>query len=497
MPFTFRPARALAAACLVVVTWLSVAPAPAAALEPPRPLPNYRPAFMTDNDQRPWKDCLWASGAMLLDKWTNGDLTRTHQQLRTLAGTVAVGPRWTTCAPPMRAWASTSVLARWRRAHHLDSLLRRLAKGAGAVLLGDDPKLPRWYGRWDYGFWKLTKKEKATKDNHAVYIERYDKRHHRVWLMDPLGRPGWKGEWISVAALRRFAWTTGGGALTVAVTPIARAAPYARVKVSNPVISTTSTTVTATFGIKAPRRWAFPGADVRATFKPVGDPLLAAATSLPVTMVASATGGAPKKPVATARGTSLRATSPLPAKAGAYRATIKLTDRRFGRTVARVGNVIVFVPGPRRATITLNVHGDTIEAGQPVSLTVAVANTGTEPWAEPARHAGPLADQLPVRETHVVAHWIQLDGAADAAPPDPVELRSVPLAPGRLATIQVRLAAPAAPGAWALVVDVVDNVDGSFAARERAGCPGLRGGVHTAGRRGPVAAGARATRWEA
>ena len=77
-------------------------------------------------------------------------------------------------------------------------LLRRLAKGAGAVLLGDDSKLPRWYGRWDYGFWKLTKKEKASKDNHAVYIERYDSRRHRVWLMDPLGRPGWKGEWISI-----------------------------------------------------------------------------------------------------------------------------------------------------------------------------------------------------------------------------------------------------------------------------------------------------------
>ena len=464
MPFTSRPARALAAACFVVVTLLSAAPAPAAALEPPRPLPNYRPAFVTETDERPWKDCLWASGAMLLDKWTNGDLTRTHQQLRRLAGDRLGG---STLEDLHAAYARLGINLRFSpdggERITWTSLLRRLAKGAGAVLLGDDSKLPRWYGRWDYGFWKLTKKEKATKDNHAVYIERYDKRRHRVWLMDPLGRPGWKGEWISVAALRRFAWTTGGGALTVAVTPIARAAPYARVKVANPVISTTSTTVTATFRIKAPRRWAFPGADVRATFKPVGDPLLAAATSLPVTMVASATAGAPKKPVATARGTSLRATSPLPAKAGAYRATIKLTDRRFGRTVARVGNVTVFVPGPRRATITLYVHGDTIDAGKPVSLTVAVANTGTEPWAEPARHAGPLADQLPVRETHVVAHWIQLDGPADAAPPDPVELRSVPLAPGKLATIQVHLVAPDAPGAWALVVDVVDNVDGSFA----------------------------------
>jgi len=465
MPFTSRPARALAAACLVVVTLLSAAPAPASALEPPRPLPNHRPAFVTETDERPWKDCLWASGAMLLDKWTNGDLTPTHQQLRRLAGDRHGG---STLADLHVAYARLGINLRfspdggeritWR------TLLRRLAKGSGAVLLGDDSKLPRWYGRWDYGFWKLTKKEKATKDNHAVYIERYDKRHHRVWLMDPLGRPGWKGEWISVAALRRFAWTTGGGALTVAVTPIARPAPFARVALANPVISSTSTTVTASFGINAPRRWTFPGADVHVTFTPAGDPLLAAATSLPVTTIATATGGAPKKPVATARGTSLKATSPLPAKAGVYRVTMKLTDRRFGRTVAGARNVTVFVPGPRRAAISLIVRGATINAGRPVWLTVAVANTGTESWTEDAPPAGVQAEQLVARDTHLVAHWIRLDGPADDAPLDPVELRAVPLTLDRFTTVRVRLVAPEAPGRWALVVDVVDNVEGSFAA---------------------------------
>ena len=73
---TSRTARALAAACLVVATWLSVMPAPAAALEPPRPIPGYRPAFVTETDTRPWTDCLWASGAMLLDKWTSGAITK-------------------------------------------------------------------------------------------------------------------------------------------------------------------------------------------------------------------------------------------------------------------------------------------------------------------------------------------------------------------------------------------------------------------------------------
>ena len=327
--------------------WLSVAPTPAAALEPPRPLPNHRPAFVTETDERPWKDCLWASGAMLLDKWTNGDLTPTHQQLRRLAGDPHGG---STLEDLHVAYARLGINLRFSpdggERITWSMLLRRLAKGAGAVLLGDDSKLPRWYGRWDYGFWKLTTKEKASKDNHAVYIERYDRRHRRVWLMDPLGRPGWKGEWISVCGAASIRVDHRWRGPDRGRHPIARAAPFARVAVSNPVISATSTTATAAFGIKAPRRWTFPGADVRVTFKPAGDPLLAAATSLPVTTIATANDGRPKKPVATVRGTSLRATTPLPSKAGAYRVTMKLTDRRFGRTVARAGNVTVFVPGP-------------------------------------------------------------------------------------------------------------------------------------------------------
>jgi hypothetical protein len=464
MPLTSRPARAIAAACFVVVTWLSAAPLPAAALQPPQPLPNYRPEFVTETDEHPWTDCLWASGSMLLDKWTNGDVTRTHQQLRKLARDHKGG---SALADLHVAYARLGIDLRFSpdggERITWTTLLRRLEKGAGAVLLGDDSRLPRWFGRWDYGFWKLTKDEGKDKDNHAVYIERYDPRHGRVWLMDPLGRPGWKGEWISVRALRRFAWTTGG-ALTVAVTPTAKEAPFNRVRIASPTISMTSTTVTAAFAIKAPRRWSFPGADVRTTFKAAGDPLLAAATSLPVTTAATATTAAPKKPVAGVRGASLRATSALPAKAGAYWATFALTDRRFGRTVAQTRDFAVFVPGPRRATISLSVRNETIDAGRPVSLKVSVANTGTESWADPVHSAVAEAEQVPVRDTHVVAHWIRMGGSTDGDPPAPVELRAVPLTPGRLATVQVRLVAPDAPGTWALVVDIVDDVDGSFAA---------------------------------
>src|SRR5215203_3562127 len=94
MQFATRPARVLAAACLVVGTLLAALPGPAAALEPPRPLPGYRPAFVTETDTRPWTDCLWASGAMLLDKWTNGDVRVGRRQLRTASGDLHGGSQF-------------------------------------------------------------------------------------------------------------------------------------------------------------------------------------------------------------------------------------------------------------------------------------------------------------------------------------------------------------------------------------------------------------------
>ena len=54
--------------------------------------------------------------------------------------------------------------------------------------------------------------------------------------------------------------------------------------------------------------------------------------------------------------------------------------------------------------------------------------------------------------------------AAAEAVPLVVELRRVPLTPGRLARISHTLVVPRELGRWALVVDVVDEVDGSYAA---------------------------------
>ncbi|MCJ7712140.1 MAG: hypothetical protein MUQ32_15065, partial [Chloroflexi bacterium] len=291
-----------------------------------------------------------------------------------------------------------------------------------------------------------------------------------------LGRGKWKGEWISVRALRRFAWTSGG-ALFVAVTPTAKAAPYAGVTIADAQLSMTSTTLDATWWLEAPRKWRFPGADVRATFEPADDPLLAAAESVPVTMAGEATAEAPTAPVASVAGKLLATTAALPTEAGAYRADVTLTDLRFGGIVASAEGVAVFVPGPRRAALSLHGGGEAIEAGRAITVSVSVRNTGTESWAERAGSAQTSAGPPPIRATRVVARWVPLDVPADVMAPASVELRTVPLAPGKATTVKADLLAPGSPGIWALVVDIVDDVDGSFAALGSAPAVGVYGVV--------------------
>ena len=475
MPIRPTLVRTLAAAWLAASTLLAAGAGPAAALDPPQPLPGYHPAFVTETDTRPWQDCLWASGAMLLDKWTNGRDVVSRQALRRLSGDTHGG---STLADLRTAYAKLGIALAyspdggatitWR------TLLSRLEHGAGAVLLGDDSKLPRWYGRWDPPFWRATDEG----DNHAVYIERYDRKRGRVWLMDPLGRGDWAGEWISVKALKAYAWTTRAGVLSVAVTPIAKPAPFTGVVVGTAIATQTPRTLEVSWGIRTPDGWRFPGADVTTRFSVDPDPLVLAATSAaPVAQLGSS--DLPARPVASVSERTLRAVTPLPLDAGAYAATTTLKDRRFGHVVARSGPFAVFVPGDRHAALDLQAADTTVIAGSAVNVALTVANIGSATWAE-----GPLtiaaSTQLPVRRnTHVVARWIPISVRADAlpggtavddpvaadpTPPPDVTLGVVPLAPGGRSELDGQVTVPETPGVWAMVLDVRDDVDGSFAA---------------------------------
>jgi hypothetical protein len=509
MPIATRTAHVIVVACLVVAGLLALSPGAASALEPPRPLPGYRPAFVTETDTRPWIDCLWASGAMLIDKWTNGEITISHGRLRHLSGD---NHRGSTLANLRTAYAKLGI----DLAYSPDGgaritwggLLNRLAHGGGAVLLGDDTRLPRWYGRWDHRFWKG--KSKST--SHAVYIERYDRRHGRVWLMDPLARGDWSGEWISIVALRRFAWSSGG-LVSAAMTPKARPAPFAKVRSSGADLIASPTTIDAAWDLRAPRGWRYPGADAHASFERAGDPLLAAITLpapaplLPPVASISAAGvdgqgsggpatnasdtattgngidtadvsgepgtdqagsaGRPGAPTVSMDGGRLRVRAALPVAAGAYVARLKVTDRRLGHTVVDSGRVAVFVPGSRQASIGVAIGERTAGAGSMVPLMISVGNSGTDTWAETAG-VGP-ASKVRSRDTRLVARWIQVAGADgnpvdDAAgAPEPVVLARVPLAPGRQIVARASIQAPATTGRWAIVVDVEDDIDGSYA----------------------------------
>ena len=138
-----RPIRALAIAPLLIAMLLAMLPSPVAALEPPRPLPGYRPHFVTETDDRPMIDCLWASGAMLIAKWTNGRIHPTHQRLRALSGDRSRGSNLDDLKIAYRKLGiNLQFSPDGGNRITFNGLLRRLAHGAGAVVLGDDSKLP-------------------------------------------------------------------------------------------------------------------------------------------------------------------------------------------------------------------------------------------------------------------------------------------------------------------------------------------------------------------
>jgi hypothetical protein len=234
--------------------------------------------------------------------------------------------------------------------------------------------------------------------------------------------------------------------------------------------------VDASWTLKTPKRWKYPGADARVAFKPAEDPLQAAAITppLPVRTIGAE---APDESQVSVRGKSLHITAPLPTEPGAYVASLAARDRRFGRTFVKADDLAVFIPGDRRATLRLDARKAGVEAGSAMKVSITVANTGTEAWTDTL--AGSGTHQVVVtRTTRVEARWIRLDGpagaeskrdtpaAADArsTATEPVVVGLVPLAPGRLVLLRKSIMAPDETGRWALVVDIVDDVDGSFAA---------------------------------
>lgn len=468
---------ALARVALAVSVLLAAFAAPVAAREPSRPLPGYRPAFVTEVEVGRLQDCIWAASSMLLDKWTNGQTKVDRERLRQLAAAPAGGSSFEDVA---RAFARLGFTLAYtgdgRTTITWPQLLHRLAAGGGAVLLGDQHNMPRYYGRWDPKFWA----NRGVKDNHAVYVERYNPRTGMVWLMDPLAYGDWKGEWVPASALYRFVWKSNGG-VVAAMTPAAQAAPFAGVKVHGATgVSATAFSVSATWSITSRRGWRFRGADVAMTARRIAPEAVSPGAVMvvaPRPLLAGKPTAADRAGVrTTAR--SLTATVALPSTPGIYEVSIGVTDRRFGHRVSAVGPVILYVPGARSAMIaagSTSAVTDTagvepaVQAGERLPVSIAVTNAGTTSWIDAPAPSGVPIDATTRLHTRITGTWVPVAPAARGAAHDPalaptvVNLGPASLAPGETLSLATTVAPPSHAGRWALVLQVTDDVGGSFA----------------------------------
>jgi phytoene dehydrogenase-like protein len=457
-----RLPRTLGALALALA-FLVPAALPAAAREPQRPLPNYHPDFITQRERGgTTADCLWASASMLVEKWTAGRITVSKDRLRRLSGDKVKGSNFKDLAPVLR---HLGLKARWSPEGGefvtWNEMRARIRAGGGAVLLGDYHELPRWYGRWAPKFWK----KKGKKDNHAIYLDRYDGRTDQFWVMDPLAPAGWKGEWIPARYLRAFAWQTGGGGLWVMMTPTAKRAPFSGVKIARPRRPFGTVSCWSTGRSARPRSTGScpsQGQDAGGTHQ---EPAALGITDWMSTLVGEHA-AKKRKPTARYAQKTIRARMSTPAKPGAYQIALSLADRRFGRTAAR-SSTVVYVPGRRRGLIIVK-QPEAVIGGKAFDLDATVLNTGSVDWADPEWLSPSTAKALgPRRKTTVRALWHLLepdDRDAERAGAVPEDLLAVPLKPGAVTHGQLTVSAPNVPGRWVLTLDLADEVEGSFAA---------------------------------
>jgi len=479
----------------VHVGTVSAREAPRSAGMPEAPVPGYTPRFVTQTDERPpWDDCLWASGAMLLDKWTSGHAQPDRQRLRRASGDFNGG---STFADFARA---VSRIYGWRPHWSPDGgdrltwngLLDRLEAGGGAIVAGDYGDLGNPYIRWDRSY-----AANRSASGHAMYVEHFDRAHDRLWLMDPLGRGGYRGEWVAARRLNAFLWKRNGfvHALATPAPPAHSATGY----VAGPIVldgqahrAGESVRVTLPFTRQGP--WKLPNlvldakweqvasdeaqptaavapapddgtedAPQRATTKaPLFAGTIATADGLPVDVGQSS---APAGVVTASQGVSglLR----LPDEPGLWRLApeIKRGDGRELPDSWLQPQIEVRVWGDRGAVLEPAVPPaeEALAAAQRISVTVSVEDTGRLAWTnEPA---GPdLGEDVPTSATRLEATWVDAQGRESRA--------MVPLtltaAPGQQQSITLSFLTPRLPGAYELTFDVRDG-SGSLLAPEAAG----------------------------
>jgi hypothetical protein len=110
----------------------------------------------------------------------------------------------------------------------------------------------------------------------------------------------------------------------------------------------------------------------------------------------------------------------------------------------------------------------TTKAGGTFVLPIRVTNLGQAAWGHAATVHAIGVETEPASRATLVARWVDLGGAAgiSATPGGTIAMTILPagLAPGASVDVDFQMTAPATPGEYLLVLDVVDPRAGSLAA---------------------------------
>jgi hypothetical protein len=107
------------------------------------------------------------------------------------------------------------------------------------------------------------------------------------------------------------------------------------------------------------------------------------------------------------------------------------------------------------------------EAGREFTLPVGVANLGNKAWGTQASGTRRAGDTHPATNAVLVARWMALGADAATAAPTPdvlVDLQPA-LGAGAIARVAIEGTAPATPGEYLLMLDVVAPNIGSLTAK--------------------------------
>ena len=159
----------------------------------------------------------------------------------------------------------------------------------------------------------------------------------------------------------------------------------------------------------------------------------------------------------------------LPERPGRYRLVATLHDATGvaydAASQALLAGVFIQVGGDVGARYLVSLSA-TATAGQPFELRTAVANVGASAWGHKRSETRPRQVEAAEQAT-LVAQWVALTPGGDAGGLPPQIRLGLPAGMefGQTARVTLAGAAPTAPGQYLLMIDVIDPVLGSLAAR--------------------------------